>query len=1742
MPTKVFGLDQIRDRSIDATKIVLGTLTNAEISPSAGIQLSKLEAQVIRADGTIPFTGSQSMGSHYLTNLLDPVGLQDAATKNFVLTTVAGLVNFQGVKDMSTDPGMPVPAPGNKGWYYRVSVASPGNVSYVNLPANRSYNVGDTLISDGVSAAWDVIDAVNESVTPLPGTLMLRSITGGGHLRDLTLHEEALYFTTIPAPSTPLVLATGAAGIPNGVYSYFCAFVNPSGETTIGPFAFVSAFSQQVNISSIPIGTANTTSRRIYRTKAGGFIPYLLTTINDNTTTVYVDNADDSGLVTIYQAGNSTSGVARVDGVRALWLDVTNTAVGVGALALGGNSSNVAIGALAGQSVDIGANNTIVGATAAHSLRSGSQNVILGQVASFSLDDGTDNVVIGYSAMGANVSGSYNVSVGSGASQTRLGSRNIDIGAFAGGGSTTGDENIAIGYFAGGFGGPDGSGNIYLGRNASSTQQVFNSIVIGSAAATDNQQLVIAIADAYFGIGGVLSSSPGSVTLNATGGQGADVPGAALELAGGKGTGNAAGGAINFKTSDVLGSGIALQSLTTKAFLSAAGHFGINAQGQLRLYDGDSSNFIGLRANASRSTDITYTLPATDPIAGQVLSATAPAANVSTLSWVTPPSPVWMEPDSPEDALILPGPAGIAGPQAQAVWMEGEPGEDAIINPGTTLNSSVLAVPNTILMRTSTGGGNFRDTVTIKLTASATTDLLNLTDSLNNSLVKSTYQGQLQLNPTAGADGIQSLISSLGGTNISVTNQSSAVGSKAIYVDHQGSQGTAIYTKSLTKNVYADVQGGHGFEALVAASPTGGIGVYSATSDHFGSTAFFQQTIAASLTSSAHAVEIRWNKGGAGTVNGDLLRLTESGASAPTFGGMVLRFNNGVDVFSFDRSGNLILAGTASIQSQNALKLYDSDNSNFIGLRANASRTTDITYTLPINDPIAGQVLTAAAPASSVSVLSWATPPAPTWMEPDSPEDVIILPGPQGSASTVAGPQSNAVWIDAADGEDALTLPGPVGASSTVAGPQSNAVWIDPSDGEDALTLPGPAGANSVVAGPQSNAVWLEPEQVEDALINPGTTLNGSVLAVANTLVMRDASAGGFFNALSAAGQITTIPGTFLTGVVNGGSAIGYLLNTPAYATTAKILSLQNNSVEKAYIDQAGNTYAAGTLNLGTTIGTAQISFGANIGKVIALYEDAAGATRYGIGMVGAGTGGNPYRVQTLVGGTEYFCVTSTGFTGVGTVAPTNRLEVYLGLASLNRANLSSTQENAPGAPTVATGAAGVLTGTYFYKVTFVVGGVGETNSGTASASVAPSSQQVSLTAIPTGTGAVSSRNIYRTKAGGSQYFFLATVAGNVTTTYTDNTADGSLGTTISPAMNTTAGLFQIGAQPIFVADGNSGNSVAGYQAGLGLRDNGGCTAIGFQSAFYSNGTGSTYLGYQACIGTNTAPLTSSPYLGIFLGYRAGNSITTGGTRSVYITANSTGTTTGEQNVIIGIEANGGAADTNSIGIGYAVSTTASNQLVIGGNTGGGVVDGYIGNGVTASSPSAFTLNASGGSGTNINGATLNIAGGKATGSGTGGAINFKTSDVLGGGTTLQSLTTKVSIAASGALSGTSSIKSSSSSAGVGYATGAGSTVSQSSSKSNGVTINNICGQITTNNASLNDATTVSFTVTNSSIAAADVIHLTMTSGGTGGGYIIWADTITATTSFKVNIRNVSGGALAEALVINYAIFKAVTT
>jgi hypothetical protein len=105
----------------------------------------------------------------------------------------------------------------------------------------------------------------------------------------------------------------------------------------------------------------------------------------------------------------------------------------------------------------------------------------------------------------------------------------------------------------------------------------------------------------------------------------------------------------------------------------------------------------------------------------------------------------------------------------------------------------------------------------------------------------------------------------------------------------------------------------------------------------------------------------------------------------------------------------------------------------------------------------------------------------------------------------------------------------------------------------------------------------------------------------------------------------------------------------------------------------------------------------------------------------------------------------------------------------------------------------------------------------------------------------------------------------------------------------------------------------------------------------------------------------------------------------------------------------------------------------------------------------------------------------------------------------------------------------------LGYTAEASGTVTQATDKSTGVTLNKSAGQITLNGAALANITNVSFTLTNSTISAKDVVILSVASGATAGAYNCWISSKT-TESCVITIRNLSGGSLSEAYEINFAV------
>jgi hypothetical protein len=248
----------------------------------------------------------------------------------------------------------------------------------------------------------------------------------------------------------------------------------------------------------------------------------------------------------------------------------------------------------------------------------------------------------------------------------------------------------------------------------------------------------------------------------------------------------------------------------------------------------------------------------------------------------------------------------------------------------------------------------------------------------------------------------------------------------------------------------------------------------------------------------------------------------------------------------------------------------------------------------------------------------------------------------------------------------------------------------------------------------------------------------------------------------------------------------------------------------------------------------------------------------------------------------------------------------------------------------VSTSTGNVTAGTHIYCVTYI-NSHGETGLGADSNTVTTDSthKQVNLTGIPVSDSpSVTSRNIYRTKAGSPTYYLLANINDNVTTTYTDNTADGSLATPVLKD-NTTFGRIVIrtnyvdesaatfGVLNTFlgIRSGNLSNAAA-YNTGTGVYSLNSLT-----TGFYNVGFGSMSLedtttgSWNTAVGTGASRTNTEGEKNVAVGYCA-----------LFNNA------TGDRNVSIGVYSlvSQMTGDAN-VAIGYAAgaNSTSSNELFI---------------------------------------------------------------------------------------------------------------------------------------------------------------------------------------------------------------------
>jgi len=178
------------------------TILDANIANAAGILTTKLAegADFVKRTGTVPFTADQSMGSHYITNLLDPVNPQDAATRAWVLAQMATVTSSSLTARVATTASITL---SGLQTVDGISLAA-GNIVLVKNQAAPANN-GVYTVNSG---AWTRVAGM-DTWAEIPGTLV--SVQEGTVNADTlwlsvadaggTINTTSITFTQVPGPS-----------------------------------------------------------------------------------------------------------------------------------------------------------------------------------------------------------------------------------------------------------------------------------------------------------------------------------------------------------------------------------------------------------------------------------------------------------------------------------------------------------------------------------------------------------------------------------------------------------------------------------------------------------------------------------------------------------------------------------------------------------------------------------------------------------------------------------------------------------------------------------------------------------------------------------------------------------------------------------------------------------------------------------------------------------------------------------------------------------------------------------------------------------------------------------------------------------------------------------------------------------------------------------------------------------------------------------------------------------------------------------------------------------------------------------------------------------------------------------------------------------------------------------------------------------------------------------------------------
>lgn len=364
------------------------------------------------------------------------------------------------------------------------------------------------------------------------------------------------------------------------------------------------------------------------------------------------------------------------------------------AVSIGTNASITGVSSGVGHSVVIGAAATDNGGTSR-------RHVIIGADAS-TFTNTTESVVIGYLAKGGNETNvdrmtavgsqtitdrSEGVALGYKARAAGAGAIVIGANAFARNGFT---PQIIIGSSANSGLGPDTAHAIVIGAGGNGGG--FNDVLVmgTNAAATADNQVVFGssarpLTNVYVG-NGVTASAPLATSYNATGGSGTNIAGASMVIAGGKGTGNAAGGNVLMRTSPRTSTGTTLQTLADRQVIVAASK-------DLTESTATSIAEVSLASSTTTGGTLRYTIEAGDGTDFQALRGEVLFAAVNKAGTITTSTSTAVETSAPSSGTLTNAMTVTTG--ASKIILQ--------LNAVSSLTQTVLRVTYTIVLDGGTG-------------------------------------------------------------------------------------------------------------------------------------------------------------------------------------------------------------------------------------------------------------------------------------------------------------------------------------------------------------------------------------------------------------------------------------------------------------------------------------------------------------------------------------------------------------------------------------------------------------------------------------------------------------------------------------------------------------------------------------------------------------------------------------------------------------------------------------------------------------------------------------------------------------------------------------------------------------------------------------------------------------------------------------------------------------------------------